>query len=79
MNEVARAITNESKIVFTDGTIYEGAEEVMKLVLTACEVYNTAYMREYNKIMLRYFGRGLLIGAVAGGTYLILREIKKES
>jgi len=79
MNEVAKAITNESKIVFTDGTIYEGAEEVMKLVLTACEVYNTAYMREYSRLIIRYFGRGMLIGAVAGGTYLIWREIKKES
>jgi hypothetical protein len=53
MNKIAALLTEESKVIFTDGTIITGAEEVAKFCV-----------RLYTQAHLQGFKRGVIAGTV---------------
>ena len=57
---IAKNFTEESKVIFTDGTVVEGAEQVAKFMLGACEAYNKGYMKGLRQLAIRGVGIGLV-------------------
>jgi hypothetical protein len=76
MNAMAKILTDESKLVLTNGTVIEGAEKVGNAVLNICEVYRKAY----NAALLGYALKGA--GAtlvVVGVSYVAIKWYNQDS
>jgi hypothetical protein len=44
MKDVSRLFSEETKIVFKDGSVIEGSEKVANLILKCCDAYNKGYL-----------------------------------
>ena len=81
MNEdwkiVSEFFTDESKLVFKDGTIMEGAEEVGKHLLRCCEEYNKGYLEGKSKVAL-FYGAMVLGGAIGVVSVISARKLIKK-
>ena len=77
MNELAKLLSDESKIVFANGEAIEGAEKVGRLILKTCEAYNAGYMYSIRKVFIQSLGIGVACGVVIGG-YQLVKKNRKE-
>lgn len=76
MTEIAKLLSDESKIVFANGTVIQGAESVAQVMLGACEAYNKGYMSTFKKGAMIGVACGL-VGYTAVKIYIKVKKPKK--
>ena len=71
MNDLAKLFTDETKLVFANGTVIEGAEKVTEVIVECCKAYTKGYL----SVLIPAVGKGALVGvAVGGGVYFYTKH-----
>lgn len=65
VTNIAKLLTNESRIVLTDGTIVSGAVPVATVMIEACKAYTKGYLSGRRQLVLKVVAGGLLIHGVS--------------
>lgn len=79
MNGIAKLLTDESKIVFANGDVIEGAVDVSIFILEACKAYSRGYIKGYVGALGGSAIKGAVVGTIVGGTYLVYRNHQNKS
>ena len=68
--ELANLLTNESKLVFPNGEVIEGGEQVVAAILGMCEAYTSGYVRK--------LGQGIALGVIGGIVVGVVINVVKD-
>lgn len=71
MNDI---LSDESVIIFQDGNVIKGADNIGGLIEYCCEIYSKAYMRELGKVTLL----GVIVIGVGYGVGYGVKRLRKK-
>ena len=79
VNKIAKYISEDSLIKFTDGTEIKGSVKVSAVILKCCKTYNEGYMQALTRnFIIGGIGGLAIAGTVLGVKHIRNKKTKKE-
>jgi ribosomal protein L10 len=76
LNEMSKLLTEETAIIFTDGTVIKGAREVSEFIVRCNKMYTLGYITGLARLGMMGIGVGIGMGVVGFIGYKMINKPK---